>query len=63
MSKKDTNLFVAIAAKIGSLCVGVVALFLIFSPQNISSIGWVIVPMCALGIGLGYFAGKNNERN
>ena len=63
MSKNNTNPFIAIATMIGSFCVGVVALFLVFSPQNISPIGWVIVPMCALGIGLGYFAGKNNERN
>ncbi len=61
MSKKDVNPFVAIATMIGSFCVGVVVLFFVFSPSNIHNIGWIVVSMCALGIGLGYFAGKNNE--
>jgi len=61
MSGKDMNPFVAIATMIGSFCVGIVALFLVFSPNNIQYIGSVVIPMSFLGVGLGYFAKKNNE--
>lgn len=46
---------VGIAALIGGISVGIVALVTIFSPEQLAVAGWLVASLCLMGSALGYF--------
>lgn len=48
-----TGSVVGIASSIGGFAFLIVLMFAIFAPQQMSSLGWVIIPLTAMGAILG----------
>lgn len=56
--KKETNPCVLIAASIGGLCVGAIAVISIFVPSQIEVAAWITGALSIMGIALGYLSTK-----
>jgi len=57
-SKKEENVFSKITKTIMQLCVAIVAIVAVFSPENAWVLGPIIGALSIMGIALGYFASK-----
>lgn len=55
---KEENVFAKITKVITQLCVAIVAIIVIFSPDNAWVLGPIIGSLSIMGIALGYFASK-----
>ncbi len=56
--KQKGNPFVAIAGVIGGISVAIVAITAIFANQHFAVVPWLIGALAAMGIFLGFMAGK-----
>jgi hypothetical protein len=56
--EKEENVFSKITKVITQLCVGIVAIVVVFSPDNAWVLGPIIGSLAVMGISLGYFASK-----
>ncbi len=57
-SKKEENVFSKITRIVMQLCVAIVAIVAVFSPENTWVLGPIIGALSIMGIALGYFASK-----
>ena len=57
-SFKEENVFAKITKTIMQLCVAIVAIVVVFSPETTWVLGPIIGPLSIMGIALGYFASK-----
>lgn len=59
LKDKAIIIYLGIAGIVGVSCVGIVALFLVFAPNKLQSAAVPIVgALAAMGVALGFFAGK-----
>ncbi len=57
-SLKEENVFAKITKTIMQLCVAIVAIVVVFSPDSTWVLGPIIGSLSIMGIALGYFASK-----
>jgi len=55
---KEENVFAKITKVITQLCVAIVAIVVVFSPESTWVLGPIIGSLAIMGIALGYFASK-----
>jgi hypothetical protein len=55
---KEENVFAKITKVVTQLCVAIVAIVVVFSPESTWVLGPIIGSLAIMGIALGYFASK-----
>lgn len=55
---KENNSYIGIATIVGGVCLGVIALTAIFSPEHMTTAPWTVGALSIMGLGLGYLSSK-----
>lgn len=58
-TEREENVFSKITKTVTQLCVGIVAIIVVFSPDSTWVLGPIIGSLAVMGISLGYFASNS----
>ena len=58
---KQNNSYIGIAFIIGGVCLGVIALIAIFSPEHMTTAPWTVSALSIMGLGLGHMSSKRES--